>query len=93
MCLLGEFRGLRNPAGYSPWICKQSDTTERLIYVQYTKQLDYRVLLSDLKPKGKDAPLPPSTSIMTTTPKRIKMNETSPSFGELVVERVRIRSI
>ena len=28
--LLGEFQGQRSLAGYSPWGCKESDTTERL---------------------------------------------------------------
>jgi len=28
--LLGEFHGQRSLAGYSPWDCKESDTTERL---------------------------------------------------------------
>ena len=27
---LGKFHGQRNLAGYSPWGCRQSDTTERL---------------------------------------------------------------
>ena len=26
--LPGEFHGQRSPAGYSPWCCKESDTTE-----------------------------------------------------------------
>ena len=29
--LPGEFHGQRSPVGYSPWGCKVSDTTERLI--------------------------------------------------------------
>ena len=29
--LPGESHGQRNLAGYSPWSCKESDTTERLI--------------------------------------------------------------
>ena len=28
--LLGEFHGQRSLAGYSPWCCKELDTTERL---------------------------------------------------------------
>ena len=28
--LPGEFHGQRNPAGYSPWSCKKSDTNKRL---------------------------------------------------------------
>ena len=28
----GEFQGQRSLAGYSPWGCKQSDTTERLSF-------------------------------------------------------------
>ena len=28
--LPGKFHGLRSPVGYSPWGCKESDTTERL---------------------------------------------------------------
>ena len=27
---LGKFHGQRNLAGYSPWGCRESDTTERL---------------------------------------------------------------
>ena len=30
--LLGEFHGQRSMVGYSPWGCKESDTTERLTY-------------------------------------------------------------
>ena len=26
----GKFHGLRSPVGYSPWGCKESDTTEQL---------------------------------------------------------------
>ena len=29
--LAGEFHGQRSLAGYSPWGCKESDMTERLI--------------------------------------------------------------
>ena len=29
--LPGEFHGQRNQAGYNPWGCKESDTTERLL--------------------------------------------------------------
>ena len=28
----GEFRGQRSLAGYSPWGCKELDTTERLTF-------------------------------------------------------------
>ena len=30
--LSGEFHGQRSLGGYSPWSCKQSDTTEQLTY-------------------------------------------------------------
>ena len=30
--LLGEFHGQRNLVGYSPWSCKESDTTEQLAH-------------------------------------------------------------
>ena len=30
--LPGEFHGQRSLAGYSPWGCKESDTTERLTH-------------------------------------------------------------
>ena len=32
--LPGEFHGQRSLAGYSPWGCKESDTTEQLTYTQ-----------------------------------------------------------
>ena len=28
----GEFYGQRSPAGYSPWDCKESDTTEQVTH-------------------------------------------------------------
>jgi len=31
--LSGEFRGQRSLAGYSPWGCKELDTTERLTHI------------------------------------------------------------
>ena len=31
--LPGEFHGQRSLAGYSPWVLKESDTTERLKYI------------------------------------------------------------
>ena len=30
--LSGEFHGLRNPVGYSPWGCKELDMTEQLTF-------------------------------------------------------------
>ena len=39
--LLGEFHGQRSLVGYSPWGCKESDTTEQLkkiyIYIKLLK--------------------------------------------------------
>ena len=32
--LPGEFQGQRNLASYSPWGCKESDTTEQLTHTQ-----------------------------------------------------------
>jgi len=34
VCLPGESNGQRSLAGYSPWGCKESDTTERLSTAQ-----------------------------------------------------------
>ena len=31
VCLPGEFNGQRNLTGYSPWGCKEPDTTEHLV--------------------------------------------------------------
>ena len=31
----GEFYGQRSIAGYSPWGCKESDTTERLTHIYF----------------------------------------------------------
>ena len=31
----GEFHGLRSPVGYSPWGCKESDTTEQLHFLSF----------------------------------------------------------
>ena len=32
-----EFHGQRSLAGYSPWGCKELDTTERLTHTHYSK--------------------------------------------------------
>ena len=40
--LPGEPHGQRSPAGYSPWGCKESDTTERPTHTQQTRLLDTR---------------------------------------------------
>ena len=34
--LPGKFRGQRSLVGYSPWACKESDTTERLHFIHTT---------------------------------------------------------
>ena len=36
--LLGEFHGQRSLAGYSPWSCKESDTTEPLIHTLFKQK-------------------------------------------------------
>ena len=42
--LPAEFHGQRSLAGYSPWGCKESDTTERLILSLFTWQRSYSIL-------------------------------------------------
>ena len=39
--LPGEFHGLRSLVGYSPWSCKESDTTERLHFHFLSLLFDY----------------------------------------------------
>ena len=48
--LPGEFHGQRNLAGYSPWGCKESDTTEQLTYftLSVTKK-KYVLILKTMK--------------------------------------------
>ena len=43
----GEFHGQRNLEGYSPWGCKQSDTTEWLTYTQSTSSVFFHCSASD----------------------------------------------
>ena len=37
--LPGEFHGQRSLAGYSPWLCKESDMTERLTHTHFSPQV------------------------------------------------------
>ena len=47
--LPGDFHGQRSLVGYSPWGCKKSDTTERLIlYLIYSSE-DSKILLFKVK--------------------------------------------
>ena len=41
--LPGEFHGQRNQAGYNPWGCKESDTTERLTLFLKFKHLAHSI--------------------------------------------------
>ena len=50
--LPGKSHGRKSMAGYSPWGCKESDTTERLhftsfvIHTVFSQMFDFRILLS-----------------------------------------------
>ena len=48
--LPGEVHGQRSLAGYSPWCCKESDTTERLTlsFFQFHNLLSYSFLKKDI---------------------------------------------
>ena len=46
----GEFHGQRSLAGYSPWGCKESDTTERLTFTVHLRAcLTFSTLALHLK--------------------------------------------
>ena len=57
----GESPGQRSPAGYSPWSCKESDTTEQLRH-----QCQYNSTLERGQPDGKDEDISPSALRSTT---------------------------
>jgi len=50
--LPGEFHGQKSLAGYSPWGCKESDTTEQLKYTEL--QQSYRICSPGQSPDTKD---------------------------------------
>ena len=52
----GEFHGQRSLAGYSPWGCKESDTTEQLTLSLYTNGKSNRWLLVFLYSGRKEPP-------------------------------------
>ena len=44
----GESHGQRRLAGYSPWVCKESNTTERLHFYKVHKDGPWSVMFTDL---------------------------------------------
>ena len=47
----GEFRGQWSLVGYSPWGCKELDTTERLTYSRYNFPVAVTVVFPELGPE------------------------------------------
>ena len=64
--LPGEPHGQRSLAGYSPWGCRESDTTEQLSLTQHCKQLSVRfsrsVVSDSLRSHGLQHARPPCPS-------------------------------
>ena len=52
--LPGEFHGQRSLAGYSPWGCKESDTTEPLTFLKTTQEI--KTSFSSVLPPPSDIP-------------------------------------